>query len=117
MNYYIHLFSPETAKAFESSNKDISGFRISRKTYINNRNIKPVDKFICYVTKIQRIVGVLEVKSKPFQDDEPIFTKENDPFTLSFKVQPIVWFPLEKAIPLHEDIIWNNLSFTKTLEK
>ena len=117
MNYYIDLFSPETAKAFESSNKDISGFRISRKTYVNNRNIGPGDRFICYVTKLQRIVGVLEVKSNPFQDDKPIFVKENDPFVLRFNVQPIVWLPLEKAIPLHEDLIWNNLSFTKTLAK
>jgi len=117
MNYYIDLFSPETAKAFESSNKDISGFRISRKTYVNNMNIGPGDRFICYVTKLQRLVGVLEIKSKPFQDDKPIFMKDNDPFVLRFNVQPIVWLPLEKAIPLHEDFIWNTLSFTKGLAK
>jgi hypothetical protein len=117
MNYYIDLYSPETAKAFENSNKDITGFRISRKTYVNNRNIGHGDKFICYVTKLQRIIGILEVKSKAFQDDKPIFTKENDPFVLRFNVQPIVWLPLEKAIPIHDDLIWNTLSFTKTLAK
>jgi hypothetical protein len=37
MNYYIDLFSPETAMAFERSFKDISGFRISRKTYVDNQ--------------------------------------------------------------------------------
>jgi len=117
MEYYIDLFSPETAKAFEKSSKTVSGFRISRKTYVKNKKIGPGDKFICYVTKLQRFIGVLEIKSEPFQDDKPIFTKENDPFVLRFRVEPIVWLPLEKAIPIRQDFIWNNLSFTKRLNK
>jgi len=117
MNYYIDLFSPETSIAFEKSSRDVSGFRISRKTYVENQKIGPGDKFICYVTRLQRFIGLLEIKSKPFQDDKPIFTKENDPFLLRFKVTPIVWLPLEKSIPIHQDFIWNTLSFTKGLSK
>ena len=117
MNYYIDLFSPETATAFSKSPKDITGFRISRKTYVDNQKIEPGDRFICYVTRLQRFVGVLEIKSKPFQDSTPIFTKEDDPFVLRFKIEPIVWLPLEKAIPIHQDFIWNVLSFTKALSK
>jgi hypothetical protein len=117
MNYYIDLFSPETAEAFSNSAKDISGFRISRKTYVTNQEIGPGDKFICYVTRIQRIVGLFEITSKPFEDSKPIFYRENDPFVLRFKVKPLVWLPLEKAIPIHNDFIWNNLSFTKSLTK
>lgn len=117
MNYFIDLFSPETARAFANSPQNISGFRISRKTYIQNQNIGPGDKFICYCTRIQRFIGVLEVKSEPFIDNEPIFTEGEDPFVLRFKVKSIVWLPLEKSIPIHEDIIWENLSFTKELEK
>jgi hypothetical protein len=117
MNYYIDLFSPETAVAFEKSDKSVSGFRISRKTYVDNQKIGPGDRFICYVTRLQRFVGVLEIKSKYFQDDKPIFLNENDPFVLRFNVEPIVWLPLEKSIPLHSDFIWNVLSFTKGLDK
>jgi len=117
MNYFIDLFSPETARAFEQSKQDVSGFRISRKTYIENQKIGPGDKFICYVTRLQRFVGILDIESKHFIDETPLFTKENDPFVLRFKVKPIVWLPLEKAIPVHSDSIWNNLSFTKTLAK
>jgi len=95
----------------------VSGFRISRKTYIENQKIGPGDKFICYVTRLQRFVGILEIESKHFIDETPLFTKENDPFVLRFKVKPIVWLPLEKAIPVHSDLIWNNLSFTKNLAK
>jgi len=39
MNYFIDLFSPETARAFTNSNQDTSGFRISRKTYVENHEL------------------------------------------------------------------------------
>lgn len=117
MNYFIDLFSPETAKAFTNSNQEISGYRISRKSYVENKKIGIGDKFICYCTRIQRFIGVLEVTSNYFIDDKPIFTSDEDPFILRFKVKALVWLPLEKSIPLHNDFIWNNLSFTKNLEK
>jgi hypothetical protein len=117
MNYFIDLFSPETAKAFESSPKNISGFRISRKTYIDNQKLGPGDKFICYVTRLQRFIGILEVTGKYFIDDKPIFANANDPFVLRFKVKPVVWLTLEKAIPINQDFIWNQLSFTKNLDR
>ena len=117
MNYFIDLFSPETAKAFEQSSRDISGFRISRKTYIENQKLGPGDKFICYVTRLQRFIGILELTGKHFIDEKPIFVNENDPFILRFNVKPLVWLPIEKAIPLNQDFVWNNLSFTKTLDR
>jgi len=117
MRYFIDLFSPETAQAFSNSNQDISGFRISRKTYVENQNTGPGDRFICYCTRIQRFIGVLEVNSKPFIDRKPIFTQEDDPFILRFKVKVIAWLPLIKSVPIHNDLIWNNLTFTKELSK
>lgn len=117
MNYYIDLYSPETAMAFEKSSKNTTGFRLSRKAYVENKKIGTGDKLICYVTRLQRFVGVLEIYCGPFQDSKPIFMKENDPFVLRFGVTPVVWLPLEKSIPIHEDFIWDNLSFTKGLSK
>ena len=117
MNYYLDLFSPETADAFTKSDKTVSGFRISRKAYIQNHKIGPGDRLICYVTKMQRFVGLLEIKEGPYEDTTPIFKEDEDPFILRFKVEPIVWLPLDKSLPIHEDIIWKNLSFTKNLEK
>jgi hypothetical protein len=116
VNYYIDLFSPETANAFDKSKKDISGFRISRKTYAENKNIGPGDKFICYVTRLQRFIGVLEIVSKPFIDKTSIFAHDNDPFIFRFKVKPLVWLPLEMAIPVRELFLWDNLSFTRDLK-
>ncbi len=117
MKYYINLFSPNTATAFTNSNRDVTGFRISRKSYVKNQGIKSGDIFICYCTKIQRFIGILEVISAPYEDNSPIFIEENDPFCLRFKVKPLVWLPFELAIPIHEDLVWNTLSITKDLPK
>lgn len=117
MKYFIDLFSPETAKAFSKSDQSISGFRISRKTYIENQEIGPGDKFICYCTRIQRFIGIFEIESHPFIEDKPIFTETDDPFKLRFRVKPLIWLPLEKSIPIHDDLLWNTLSFTKNLSK
>ncbi|MGA3286667.1 MAG: EVE domain-containing protein [Bacteroidota bacterium] len=115
MAYYIDLFSPETYQTFGKSNRDISGFRPRQRNTADK--IKPGDKFLCYVTKISRWVGILEVTSKCFNDNTPIFIPEDDPFTVRFKVQTDVWLDLNKAVPIHEDLVWNTLSFTKSLSK
>lgn len=117
MNYYIDIFSPETAKTFEDSSMDVNGFRISQQTYVENKKIGPGDRFICYSTRIMRFIGVLEIISEYFVDETPIFTKEDDPFILRFKTKIIVWLPLEKSIPIYHDAVWNNLSFTKNLDR
>ena len=64
---------------------------------------------------IAAICGVLEIKSKHFTDDTPIFQADKDPFVLRFKVEPLVWLPLTKAIPIRQETVWNHLSFTKNL--
>jgi len=67
------------------------------------------------MTKLSRWVAVLEVVSKCFQDDTPLFYETSDPFVVRFKVKPLALLPKEKAIPIKEAIVWNNLSFTKEL--
>ena len=118
MKYYINLFSPNTATAFTNSNRDVTGFRTSRKSYVKNQGIKSGDIFICYCTKIQRFIGILEVISAPYEDNSPIFIEENDPFCLRFKVKTACLASFSKlAIPIHEDLVWNTLSITKDLPK
>ena len=115
MAYFTNLFSPETYEAFSDSEQDISGFRLRQQNMAKRVNVG--DKLICYMTKLSRWVGVFEVISKDFIDDTPIFIKEDDPFIVRFKVKPLVWLPKERAIPIHEDKVWKNLSFTKTFSK
>ena len=112
MNYFIDLFSPSTYQFFSSSNRSISGFRLSQKKLADK--IHPGDKLVSYVTQLSRWVGVLEVLSDCLIDATPIFVENDDPFVVRFKVKPIIWLDLENAIPIHENDIWNSLSFTKS---
>lgn len=99
MSYYIDLFSPETYAAFAASSRDISGFRLRHKNMAER--IKPGDVFICYLTRLSRWFGLLEVIEGPFIDNKPIFVSENDPFVVRFRVRAIVWLDIEKSISIH----------------
>lgn len=115
MSYYLNLFSPETYEAFSKSKRDLSGFRGRQKNAASR--IKPGDIFVCYMTKLSRWVGLLEVTSQPFQDETPLFYSQDDPFIIRFRVRPIIWLGKKLAIPIKDDEVWNNLSFTKNQDK
>jgi hypothetical protein len=109
--YFTDLFSPETYEAFGRSQRDISGFRIRQQRAA--QRIKPGDKLVAYLTKLSRWCGVLEVQNGPFIESTPIFYPEDDPFVVRFRVKPLIWLSVEKAIPIHEALVWDKLSFTQ----
>ncbi|MBC8538788.1 EVE domain-containing protein [Christensenellaceae bacterium NSJ-63] len=113
MAYYIGLFSPDTYDAFGKSARNISGFRNRQKG--TAASVKIGDKLICYMTKLSRWVGILEVTSEFFVDNTPIFVPAKDPFEVRFQVKPLCWLEPENAIPIGESKIWEHLSFTKNL--
>lgn len=115
MAYYIDLFSPETYETFTKSDRTTSGFRQRQQSQASK--VEPGDKLICYLTKLSRWVGVLEVTSEAFKDSTPLFLGEDDPFIIRFKVKPLVWLEKEKGVPIREDKVWNTLSFTKGSDK
>lgn len=115
MAYYLDLFSPLTYKAFLNSERDITGFRPKQKNAASK--LKPGDILICYLTKVSRWVGALEITSVMFEDSTPRFVSNEDPFVVRFKVKPLVFLEPESGIPIREDIVWNNLSFTAHLPK
>jgi predicted RNA-binding protein len=116
MAYYLDLFSPETYEGFSRSDRSVSGFRKRHEKAAGR--IGPGDRLICYMTKLSRWVGILEVSSTYFIDDTPRFYgNEKDPFVVRFRVKPIVWLPKEHTVPIHEDHVWNHLSFTRNCEK
>jgi predicted RNA-binding protein len=63
MAYFIDLFSPETYDAFARSPRDISGFRLRHKNMA--QRIKAGDVFVCYLTRLSRWFGLLEVIEGP----------------------------------------------------
>ncbi len=115
MAYYLDLFSPETYERFTQSNKDISGFRVRQQNAASR--VAAGDKLICYMTKLSRWVGVLEVMSKCFRDDRPLFYETDDPFVIRFRVRPLAWLPKEKAIPIRDERVWRRLSFTRGYDR
>ena len=115
MTYFIDLFSPETYQGFARSSRDVSGFRMRQKNVAER--VKRGDVFVCYLTRLSRWFGLLEVIEGPFIDSTPRFLAESDPFVVRFRVRPLVWLDIEMGIPIHDDAIWRGLSFTRGLEK
>lgn len=77
------------------------------------RRVRPGDKLVCYITKLSRWVGILEVIDGPFIDNTPIFVEIDDPFVVRFHVNAGIWLPVDRAVPIHDDEVWNRLTFTK----
>jgi hypothetical protein len=113
MAYYVDLFSPETYQAFSNSDRTVSGFRERHESLA--KRILPGDTLVCYVTKLSRWLGLLTVDAGPYKDAAPVFAAENDPFIVRFKVSPAIWLDLDRAVPIHDEEMWNGLSFTREL--
>jgi predicted RNA-binding protein len=111
MRYYLSLFSPETYDVFTRSDRSVTGFRLRHRNAA--ARIVSGDHLICYVTRLMRWVGLLEICSEAFEDSTPIYDPEHDPFVIRFKVNPLIWLELERAIPIYDPMIWDGLSFTK----
>jgi hypothetical protein len=114
MNFWSDLFTPETYEAFGRSGRTISGFRESQRTMADK--VRPGDKLICYMVRMSRWIGVLEVVSGPFIDNTPIFYPEDDPFVVRFKVHSAVWLPLNQTVPIREPDVFSRLTFTRDVK-
>jgi hypothetical protein len=110
MTFYTNLFSPDTFETFSRSAREVSGF--SRHQLPWARRIHPGDRFVCYMTKLSRWTGVLEILSECYIDESLLFYPEEDPYVVRFKVRPLVWLPKEKAVPIHEKRVWDALTLT-----
>lgn len=113
MAYFVDLFSPETFEAFGKSDRTVTGFRPRQRPAA--AKVRVGDRLLCYMTRLSRWVGVLEVVDGPFDDDTPLFHVANDPYSLRFHVKPVLWLPLHKTLPIHDERVWKHLSFTRDL--
>lgn len=113
MAYLTHLYTPETYEGFSKSSRNVAGFPKSQEKTI--RKVHAGDVLICYMTKLSRWIGAHRVLDGPFEDDTPVFTAEPDRYVLRFHVEPIVWLPVELGVPIHEERVWRQLSFTRHL--
>lgn len=115
MAYYAAIFSPETYRMFSDSSRSVTGVAQNRREQASR--LRPGDKLICYITRISRWIGVLEINSACFIDTTPLFAPENDPYCIRFQVKESVWLKPQQAVPMTESICWDHLSFTRNLTR
>ena len=115
MAYFLNLFTPETWEAFSRHGSVVTGFRPRQRRMARER-VKQGDIFLCYLVRVARWCGALEIISDAFEDNAPIFG-DPDPFIIRFKVNTTCEFKPENSIPILEDDVWNQLSETREIEK
>lgn len=96
--YWLNLFSIKTWEEFLAAGGEVSGFRQNRWTTV--RQLKPGDYLLCYLTRVSRFVGLLEVVSDPYQDSTPIW--EDEEFPCRVRVRIIVALTPDTAVPIHD---------------
>ncbi len=94
--YWLDLFSVKTWQEFIDAGANVTGFR--EKRWATLRKVKQGDYFLCYLTGVSRLIGVLEAVSKPYQDTRPIWKDEAFPCRVEVKV--IVLLTPETAVPV-----------------
>jgi hypothetical protein len=114
MAYYLDLFTPDTWAGFRRNGGTISGFR--ERQIKSAEKIKPGDIFLCYLVRVSRWCGVLKVTSTHFTDNTPIFS-DPDPFTVRFRVEPLIVLDLEQSIPILDVEVWSQLALTKGVKR
>lgn len=113
MAYFLNLFTPETWSAFREHGCQISGFRERQRKTAQDR-LQPGDMFLCYLVKLSRWCGALEITSKAFLDSAPIFS-DPDPFVVRFRVRPLVVLEPERSLPMLDRELWERLAITREI--
>ena len=115
MAYFLNLFTPETWRSFREAGASISRFR-ERQRHIASERVKQGDILLCYLTRLSRWCGVLQVTSGANDDRSPILD-DSDPFTVRVGVEPIAILEPELSIPIYEEEVWKTLSITNQYER
>ena len=71
-NYWLSVFTVETWKEFQHHGGDVAGF--GEKRWASVKKIQPGDYLLCYLMRISRFAGLLEVVGEPFFDRQAIWS-------------------------------------------
>lgn len=110
-SYWLDLFTGDTWRQFIDAGAQVSGFRESRWKVV--QRVKPGDRLLCYLTRVSRFIGVLEVVSKAFWDEKRIWKEEI--FPCRVKVKLLVGLTPETAVPVEQ--LKDQLSVLSDFEK
>ncbi len=94
--YWLDLFTWTTWQEFLQAGGTVSGFKARRWNTV--RQIKPGDYLLCYLMRVMRFIGLLEVTSQGYQDDSKIW--EDDIYPCRLKVNLVADLTPETAVPV-----------------
>lgn len=110
-SYWSAVFSIVTWAEFLNHGADTAGFQDGMWSVV--QRIKSGDYLLCYVMKISRWAGLLEVIAEPFQDDTRIW--KGKVYRSRVTVKPLVILPVKSAVPVYE--VRNELLTFKQLNR
>ncbi len=61
----------------------LAGFRSSGRP--KAERLEPGDRIVCYLTRVSRWIGLLEVVGELFEDSTPLFVEQDDPFVVRIR--------------------------------
>jgi hypothetical protein len=97
-SYWLTVFTVETWNEFLDHGGDVAGFNETRWSYV--RNIRPGDYLVCYIMRISRFSGLLEVVGEPFIDRQPIWSSRV--FASRVPVRVLLNLEPDRGIPVKE---------------
>lgn len=96
--YWVQVFTVARWNQFINAGAKVSSFRENRWGFV--RSLKPRDYLLCYVSRVSRWVGILEVKSEPYLDNTRIW--EGEIYPCRAEVQVVTSLPPENGVPMRE---------------
>jgi hypothetical protein len=108
-NYWLTVFTVETWQEFRNHGGDVAGF--GEKRWKSVQKIQFGDYLLCYLMRVSRFVGLLEVTGEPFFDEEMIWSSRlfpsRVPVRMILELEPEYAIPVQK---LREELaIFRNL--------
>lgn len=96
--YYLALFNYNTWNEFLEMGSSVYGTTLNKQKRMEV--VEPGDFLLCYITKLSRFVGLLEITSKAYLDDHNIW--EEDIYPVRVNVQPIYILDAVCGVPISE---------------
>ncbi len=96
--YYLALFNEDTWNEFLGNGSLVYGTNLKKQKRMDATN--PGDFLICYVTKLSRFVGLLEITSKAYLDESHIW--KNDVYPVRVNVRPVYILEATNGVPVSE---------------
>jgi hypothetical protein len=95
----VQVFSLETWNEFLKAGASTTGFRLNRWGYL--QNVQLGDYLLCYLSRVSRWVGVLEVQSAPYLDNTTRIWK-GDVYPCRVDVRVLKSISPERAVPIRD---------------